>query len=115
MTLQQRFVADWAVLAEMVRHNSADKGFWDKGLKRNQPEMLCLMHSEISEALEGYRAGNPPSEKIPEYSSMEEELADTVIRIMDFASGFGLNVAGAVIAKMEYNAGRERMHGGKLC
>ena len=46
-----------------------------------------------------------------EYSSLEEELADTVIRIMDYAFGNDLDIAGAIIAKIEYNKSREYMHG----
>lgn len=109
------FREEWNSLATYINQNSRDKGFWKDGLQRNKPEMLCLMHSELSEALEAYRDGNPPSEKIPDYSGMEEELADTVIRIMDFAAGFGMDLPGAIQAKLEYNSGRPRMHGGKVC
>ena len=43
---------------------------------------------------------------------MEEvELADAIIRIMDHAAGFGLDVAGAVIEKMDYNSKRPYLHG----
>ena len=44
-------------------------------------------------------------------SSVEEELADAVIRIMDYAFGKDLDVAGAIVAKIEYNSDREFMHG----
>ena len=69
------------------------------------------MHSELSEALDWLRQGNPPSDHIPEFSGAEEELADTVIRIMDYAKGRGWNVAEAIIAKLGYNAQRPRLHG----
>ena len=48
--------------------------------KRNIPEMLCLIHSEISEAMEGYRK-NLMGDKLPHRSMLEVELADAVIRI----------------------------------
>ena len=46
---------------------------------------IALIHAELSEALEGLRHGNPPSEHIPEFTALEEELADVVIRCMDYA------------------------------
>ena len=42
---------------------------------------------------------------------VEEELADVIIRIMDYAFGKDLDVAGAILAKIEYNQSREFMHG----
>jgi len=89
-------------------------GFWDselEGQKRNDAEMIALMHSELSETLEALRDGNPQSEKARGYSQVEEELADTIIRIFDFAAGRGLNVAGAIVTKVEYNKGRSYKHG----
>ena len=41
------------------------------------------------------------------------ELADVIIRIMDYARGKGLNVAEALVLKMEYNTTRPYKHGGK--
>jgi len=80
---------------------------------RNDAEMLCLMHSELSEALEGLRAGNPPDEKIPEFSALETELADVLIRMMDFGKARELRIAEAVVAKMNFNKTRSYTHGNK--
>lgn len=79
----------------------------NKGLK------IALMHSELSEALEAVRIGNPPSEKIPEFSQLEDELADVVLRIMFFANRLNLRLAEAILAKDEYNSTRPHKHGGK--
>lgn len=75
--------------------------------------MIALMHSELSEALEGLRHGNPPDSHIPEFTSVEAEFADTIIRMMDYAEAKGLRLAEALVAKRMFNMGRERMHGGK--
>jgi len=73
--------------------------------KRNVPEMLCLIHSEISEAMEGHRK-NAMDDKLPTRYSLEVELADAVIRILDMGFGLGLDIAGAMAEKLEYNAHR---------
>lgn len=73
--------------------------------KRNIGELLCLVHSEISEAMEGARKSKA-DEHLPHRLSIEVELADAVIRICDLAGGMDLDLAGAVVEKLEYNARR---------
>jgi len=84
-------------------------GWWDG--ERNDGELIALMHSELSEALEALRNGNGSSEKMPGFNAVEEELADAVIRIMDYAAGCNLRLAEAIEAKMVYNAIRPYRHG----
>lgn len=105
------FVRGWINTAADIHHTAKSKGFWEDGVERNNGEMLCLIHSEISEALEALRHGNPPDDKVPEFTSVETELADAVIRIMDLAHARGWRVAQAVEAKMKYNTGRPYKHG----
>jgi NTP pyrophosphatase (non-canonical NTP hydrolase) len=63
--------------------------------------------------LEALRHGDPPDDKISEFSGVEAELADVIIRIMDYAGARGLRVAEAIMAKHQYNEGRDYRHGGK--
>jgi NTP pyrophosphatase (non-canonical NTP hydrolase) len=67
---------------------------------------LCLVHSEISEAMEGDRKG-AMDDKLPHRPMREVELADAVIRIFDLAGGYGLDLAGAIVEKLAYNQKRE--------
>lgn len=73
--------------------------------KRNVPEMLCLIHSEISEAMEGHRK-NLMDDKLPHRKMIEVELADAMIRIGDLAASLGMDLGGAVLEKLVYNAER---------
>lgn len=72
---------------------------------RNDGEMIALMHSELSEALEGLRKDSM-DDHLPHRKQVEMELADTLIRIFDFAGARKLDLAGAVIEKLAYNQRR---------
>lgn len=109
--MNQTFITAYNSKAAEINQTAIDKGWW-KG-DRNDGEMIALMHSELSECLEALRHGNPPDSHIPEFKGSEAELADVVIRIMDYSAAKGLRVAEAIIAKSEYNKGREYKHGGK--
>ena len=105
------FAIEFDAVAKEVNNIAIEKGWW-KG-ERNEGELIALMHSELSEALEAIRNGNPPDDKIPEFTGVEAELADVIIRIMDMAAAKGYRVGEAVIAKINYNKNRAYKHGGK--
>lgn len=69
-------------------------------------EKLCLVHSEVSEAMEGARK-NLMDDKLPHRKMIEVELADAVIRILDLGGALGLNIGAAIQEKRQYNAVRE--------
>lgn len=66
---------------------------------------LMLVVTEVAEAMEGHRK-NLQDDKLPHRKMLEVELADAVIRIFDLAGGLHLDVAGAVIEKLQFNQQR---------
>lgn len=95
-----------------VCHTLALKGGWwndpktGEPLERNKGEMLMLIVSEVSEAMEGERK-NCMDDKLPHRKMAEVELADAIIREGDYAGGHGYDVVDAMIEKMAYNLVRE--------
>lgn len=105
------FVAAIDYVQKAVHENAVSKGFYVT--PPEEGTAIALMHSELSEALDAARHGNQPSDHIPAFSGVEEELADTVIRIMDWCGHKGYRLGEAIVAKMAFNATRPQMHGGK--
>src|SRR5687768_16024064 len=86
--------------------HEANKKWWPEDVKtRNKGEAIALMHSELSEALEGERK-DKMDDHIPERKSAEVELVDCLIRIFDYAYAFEYDLEGAFHDKMAYNANR---------
>ena len=110
----QMFVRLWRTIENQVHDSAKSKGFWPEGRTRADGELIALMHSELSEALEALRNGDPASEHIPEFSGAEEEMADLVIRVMDTACNRGWRIPEAIIAKIKFNAERKHKHGKKF-
>jgi len=67
---------------------------------------LMLIVSEIGEALEAVRKNLGPDDHIPQFSAEEAEIADAVIRLMNYATDRKLRLAEALIEKNEYNRNR---------
>lgn len=93
----------WLDLTKPIYDVDNNKILGYEQLVRNVPEMLCLVHSEISEALEGHRK-NLQDDKLPHRKMIEVELTDAVIRIFDICAGLGFDLEGAYKEKMAYNA-----------
>mgnify|MGYP002761983194 CR=1 FL=1 len=104
---------NWSLrkLQEDVYNTAINHGWWDE--QRTPGDVIALIHSELSETLEAYRNGQPQSKKI-NASEVEEELADTVIRTMDFCQHEGYDLASAIHEKLEYNKQRPYKHGKKF-
>lgn len=97
-----------ALLQNACHGASRNAGWWngvDVADRNVVPAKLCLIHSEISEAMEGHRK-NQMDTHLPHRAMIEVELADAVIRIADLAGALGLDLGAAIAEKMAYNATR---------
>lgn len=114
-------------LVDKAHGTSLGKGWWDDerhGLELDRllvrktiPTKLCLIHSEVSEALEDYRDGNFAT-VLNEQGKPEgfaSELADIIIRVADLAGALGIDLEQEITEKMKFNLTRPRRHGGKTC
>lgn len=73
---------------------------------RNPLELIALIQSEASEALEGVRK-NQMDDKLPHRKMEEVEMADIIVRVLDYCGGRGLDVGGALVEKLVFNITRE--------
>lgn len=105
------------ILTKVCHGASYDAGWWHdkKGQDQTAPHIMeeqnlvpvkiSLIHSEISEGLEGYRK-NKMDDHLPHRKNLEVELADAVIRIFDLAGALRFDLGTAIAEKMTYNAQR---------
>ena len=105
-----RFIDGWGAISGRIHETAKEKGWWDN--PRNEGEIIALIHSELSEGLEALRK-DLMDDKLTHRKGIEVELADAVIRIMDYAEAFNYDVEGAILEKIDFNTTREKMHGGK--
>lgn len=103
----------WRLIEDRAHAEAVARGWWTdietgESLigKRNVGEMLMLIVSEASEAMESHRK-NENDDKLPHRPGIEVELADAIIRIGDLGRALGLDVAGALVEKMRFNCVRE--------
>lgn len=104
-------IAQWQ---KDIHQYAVEKGWWEK--ERNVGEMFLLFVSEVSEAFEEIRNGKAPAEvyfigEKPE--GVPIELADVVIRILDYCEHAGIDMEDAMRLKHAYNQTRPYRHGGK--
>lgn len=97
--------------AQYLAHKTATDAGWytnpqtGEKIERNFGEVIALMHSELSEALEADRK-DLMDDHLPHRKGVEVELADCIIRILDTAAALDLDVAGALVEKNRYNQQR---------
>lgn len=101
-------------LTKEIHDNAVSHGWWDE--PRNLLEIVALCHSELSEAVEEYRAGHPVvwANEDGKPEGIATEMADCLIRILDWFGHEGLDADEIVQQKMTYNRGRPYKHG-KRC
>ena len=107
-------------LANEISDIAEYKGFWDftEDEKLLIPIKLALVHDEVSEALRVHRnpydddsvdavTGLTPMQE----DDFTEELADIVIRVLDLAGYYDLDIGRSLVSKVEHNKGRPQRHG----
>lgn len=103
-------------LAKEIHENAVEHGWWDDPRSFGEVDALC--HSELSEALEEYRKGYAPDEIYYGCNGKPEgiavEMADCMIRILDWFGKENIDADKIMRLKMEYNKTRPYRHGGKV-
>lgn len=103
------FKSSWRLYARHVFEGAKQSGYYDGEVDDGQK--ILLMHAELSEAVEALR-GAPfpglPDKHLPHRPGIEVELADTILRIMNYGSMRGLDIAGAIVEKAAFNRTRPK-------
>ena len=92
-----------------------DLGWTEKPI--SIPEMVALIHSEASEALEAYRNHEALTwtDEHDKPQGIASEFADIIIRLGHYASALDIDLEEEVLRKLDYNRTRGYRHGGKAC
>jgi NTP pyrophosphatase (non-canonical NTP hydrolase) len=101
--------------AKEMHELAKEKGWWSKD--RSFGELIALLHSELSEALEEYRANHPITEVKFDYGKpcgVPIEFADLLIRLADMCGAYAIDLEEAIRLKVEYNHTRPFRHGDKV-
>jgi len=114
--LASEFITAIRAIAQVAHANSRAKGFWEPAASTEgviwKLSRIALMHSELSECAEGIRK-DLIDDHLTHRTQEVAELADTVIRILDYAGAYNLPLGEVIVEKMAYNAGRPHLHGKK--
>lgn len=123
--------------AQRIYEANKTKGFWDK--ERNVGEMLMLVTSELGEAMEAHRKDRRSDTiNLSKYlkreantgelissgdykiifetlqkDTFQDEIADSIVRLLDLCGGLGIDIELHIAAKLRYNETRDRLHGKK--
>lgn len=92
-------------LQKLCYETSLNAGWWANPDPLIIPVKLCLIHSEISEAMEGHRK-DKMDDHLPHRKSLEVEMGDAIIRIFDLGGRLGFDLEGAILEKLAYNKKR---------
>jgi NTP pyrophosphatase (non-canonical NTP hydrolase) len=109
---------DIKTLMQIIRKNNEEKGWRSDGPELFMEKMMLIV-SEISEAVEEFRDGKPLDQIFygpgnpPKPLGIPIEIADAIIRILDWCEANNIDIEEALLQKMEYNESRPYRHGGK--
>lgn len=105
-SLVQSSLGEINQLQKEIHQVAIDKGWYEA--ERSIPELLCLVHAEVSETLEAYRNHKG-------IDSIAYELADIVIRVLDMSEYLEIDLNRYILEKHKINQSRYYRHGGKKC
>lgn len=125
-------MTDLAIMQRQIHKTAVEHGWWEPQevqdaqeahgpaqatiyAKRSFGDLVALCHSELSEALEAFREHGLEEweAKGGKPEGAFTELGDCIIRILDIAGFYGVDMQSIVERKMTYNESRPYRHGNK--